>query len=148
MMTTLTIRHAVPADASLLAALELVCASSPMSENSLKQELDNPDRAYFVALDDVTAVGYIGVAVLVDEGHVMTIGVVAALRRRGVAGELVAAATAWLYARDVTQFTLEVRRDNTAAIALYEAKGFVAEGIRPRYYAEGEDAIIMWKRGA
>lgn len=147
MMTTLAICRAGPADARLLAALELACASSPMSQASLEQELANSDRAYFVALDDVAAVGYIGVAVLVDEGHVMTIGVVAAKRRRGVAGELLRAATAWLHARDVTQLTLEVRHDNTAARALYEAWGFVAEGIRPRYYADVEDAVIMWKRG-
>lgn len=146
-MMTRTIRRALPADTHLLAALELTCASSPMSQTSLKQELTNPDRAYFIAEDQGTAVGYIGVAVLVDEGHIMTIGVVGAKRRHGIAGDLIGTATDWLFARDVTQFTLEVRQDNTAAIALYEAKGFVAEGIRPRYYADFEDAVIMWKRG-
>ncbi|MEX2532384.1 MAG: ribosomal protein S18-alanine N-acetyltransferase [Nitriliruptoraceae bacterium] len=146
-MTTLTIRRALPAGTHLLAALERACASSPMSETSLKQELINPDRAYFIAEEDGAAVGYIGVAVLHDEGHVMTIGVIGAKRRHGVASDLIGVATAWLHARDVTQLTLEVRRGNTAAIALYEAKGFVAEGIRPRYYADFEDAVIMWKRG-
>jgi ribosomal-protein-alanine N-acetyltransferase len=40
--------------------------------------------------------------------------------------------------------TLEVRRSNEAALALYRALGYRQVGVRPRYYAEeGEDAILM-----
>ena len=40
--------------------------------------------------------------------------------------------------------TLEVRRSNAPAIALYRALGYQEVGIRPRYYAEeNEDAIVM-----
>ena len=42
--------------------------------------------------------------------------------------------------------TLEVRRSNTGAIALYERFGFRSAGVRRRYYADnGEDAVIMWR---
>ena len=45
--------------------------------------------------------------------------------------------------------TLEVRRSNHGAIALYESFGFKAAGVRPRYYADnGEDALIMWRTPA
>ena len=44
------------------------------------------------------------------------------------------------------QFTLEVRRSNAGAYALYESLGFKSAGIRRRYYADnGEDAIVMWR---
>jgi ribosomal-protein-alanine N-acetyltransferase len=44
------------------------------------------------------------------------------------------------------QVTLEVRRSNAAALALYERFGFKAAGERRRYYQDnGEDAIIMWR---
>lgn len=37
---------------------------------------------------------------------------------------------------------LEVRADNRAAIVAYESRGFKAVGRRPRYYADGTDAIL------
>jgi len=38
---------------------------------------------------------------------------------------------------------LEVRVSNHAARAFYASTGFVAVGRRPRYYANGEDALLM-----
>ena len=47
------------------------------------------------------------------------------------------------------RFTLEVRRSNDGAIALYERFGFRAAGMRRRYYQDnGEDALIMWRTPA
>jgi ribosomal-protein-alanine N-acetyltransferase len=45
-------------------------------------------------------------------------------------------------------WTLEVRVSNARAIALYRNVGFADAGVRPRYYSDdGEDALIMWRRG-
>ena len=47
----------------------------------------------------------------------------------------------------MTEFALEVRSSNEAAIRLYQKNGFVLEGIRKNYYRNPvEDACIMWKR--
>ena len=47
------------------------------------------------------------------------------------------------------QLTLEVRRSNAGAIALYEGFGFRSAGVRRRYYQDnGEDAIVMWRTPA
>jgi ribosomal-protein-alanine N-acetyltransferase len=46
--------------------------------------------------------------------------------------------------RAVRRMTLEVRPSNTAALGLYGKFGFHIEGRRPRYYSDGEDALIMW----
>ena len=44
-------------------------------------------------------------------------------------------------------WTLEVRADNTPAIALYRRQGFTIAGRRAGYYADtGEDALVMWRR--
>ena len=44
--------------------------------------------------------------------------------------------------------TLEVRASNIPAQNLYKKFNFKEEGIRKGYYSDnGEDAIIMWKRG-
>ena len=44
---------------------------------------------------------------------------------------------------DGDTMSLEVRISNQAAIRLYEKCGFISVGIRQRYYADGEDALLM-----
>ena len=46
--------------------------------------------------------------------------------------------------RGLALATLEVRKSNAGAIALYEGLGFRPVGLRKGYYVdEGEDAIVM-----
>ncbi|MEX0682539.1 MAG: ribosomal protein S18-alanine N-acetyltransferase [Dehalococcoidia bacterium] len=89
-------------------------------------------------------VGFVGVWMLPDESHIVTIAVRDSHRRRGV-GELLLLATMDL-ARERAQplVTLEVRVSNIAAIQLYEKYGFEQVGLRPRYYSDNhEDAFIL-----
>jgi ribosomal-protein-alanine N-acetyltransferase len=83
---------------------------------------------------------------LVDEAHVVDVAVATPHRRRGIGAALVSRLDADLRARGATATTLEVRPSNTAALALYARLGFVAEGRRPRYYPDGEDAVLCWRR--
>ena len=56
---------------------------------------------------------------------------------------------AFAAAEGITAMTLEVRRSNEIAQALYGKLGFVVEGVRPKYYEDnGEDALLMWYRQA
>ncbi len=43
----------------------------------------------------------------------------------------------------VTWITLEVRISNAPAISLYKSLGFQETGIRHKYYADGEDGMLM-----
>jgi ribosomal-protein-alanine N-acetyltransferase len=80
--------------------------------------------------------------------HVMNVAVDPDRRRHGIATALLAALLAEVGGRD-SQVTLEVRRSNAGAIALYERFGFRAAGVRRRYYQDnGEDAVIMWRTPA
>jgi ribosomal-protein-alanine N-acetyltransferase len=78
----------------------------------------------------------------------MNVAVDPARRRQGIASALLSE----LYVRagdESTQFTLEVRRSNVAAIELYQRDGFRIAGVRRRYYQDnGEDALIMWRTPA
>ncbi|MFM7546033.1 MAG: GNAT family N-acetyltransferase, partial [Synechococcales cyanobacterium] len=50
--------------------------------------------------------------------------------------------------RGLERATLEVRRSNLAALALYESVGFQILGQRNGYYHDnGEDAVILWLNG-
>ena len=45
----------------------------------------------------------------------------------------------------VNKVFLEVRSSNISAIALYEKKGYTKISVRKKYYADGEDALVMVK---
>ena len=79
--------------------------------------------------------------------HVMNVAVDPLLRRRGIATALLSHLLERV--EPDAQLTLEVRRSNAGAIALYESFGFRSAGVRRRYYQDnGEDAIVMWRTPA
>ena len=77
----------------------------------------------------------------------MNVAVDPTLRRRGIATALISRVLERV--EPDAQLTLEVRRSNAGAIALYERFGFRSAGVRRRYYQDnGEDAIVMWRTPA
>ncbi|HIS40318.1 MAG TPA: tRNA (adenosine(37)-N6)-threonylcarbamoyltransferase complex transferase subunit TsaD [Candidatus Aphodovivens avistercoris] len=96
-----------------------------------------------VSSDQLQLVGYAGGWIVDGDVQVLKVGVDPAWRRRGIARELLARVAS--DARDLGASTcsLEVRAANEGAQAFYRALGFEALGTRPRYYSDGEDALIM-----
>jgi ribosomal-protein-alanine N-acetyltransferase len=104
-------------------------------------------RAYYVAKVGRDVVGYAGLMVTVDEGHVTTIAVDPAWHRHQIGTRLMLALAHEAIAREVAALTLEVRVSNAGAQALYQQFGFTSVGVRKGYYAEtNEDALVMWSR--
>jgi [ribosomal protein S18]-alanine N-acetyltransferase len=90
--------------------------------------------------------GIILARVAADEAEVLTLAVAPAARRNGVASALLAAALATAREQGATAMVLEVAIGNAAARTLYDRAGFVEAGRRPRYYADGGDALILRAR--
>jgi ribosomal-protein-alanine N-acetyltransferase len=90
-------------------------------------------------------VGYGGLWLNVDEGHVTTIAVAPEYRGRGIGELLLNGLIDQALALNTDMLTLEVRISNIVAQQLYLKYGFRPSGTRPRYYTDnGEDALIMW----
>ena len=88
--------------------------------------------------------GFIVYWLVHDELHVLNIATAVEERRRGVGRALMDEAATRARKVGAVLATLEVRRSNAAALALYRDLGYRQVGIRPNYYAdEGEDAIVM-----
>lgn len=121
------------------------------SAASYRGELaDTRTRHYVAAEDEHGLVGWAGVMVVGAPpdatAEVLTVGTVPAARRRGVGRRLLADLLAEATRRGAGEVFLEVRHDNEAAIALYEADGFVRVGVRRGYYENGRvDALTMRK---
>ena len=91
-----------------------------------------------------TIAGFIGLWYMVDEAHVVTVGVGDGYRGCGVGELLLMSAIEQALARRAAVVTLEVRPSNSAAIALYGKYGFAKQGLRKAYYSDNrEDALIM-----
>jgi [ribosomal protein S18]-alanine N-acetyltransferase len=89
-------------------------------------------------------VGYLGLWLMVDEAHIVAVAVRESYRGRGLGELLIAEAIEHALDHKQQNVTLEVRRSNTVAQALYEKYRFLKVGVRPRYYSDNrEDAIIM-----
>ncbi|MGH9224592.1 MAG: ribosomal protein S18-alanine N-acetyltransferase [Acidimicrobiales bacterium] len=113
-----------------------------MSEMALRTS-----RAYFVGRVDGLVVGYVGLMMSADEGHITTLAVDPNWQRRKIGTRLLLAAAREAVQRDAHALTLEVRMSNTGAQELYRRFGFAPAGVRKNYYVEtNEDALIMWAR--
>lgn len=90
-------------------------------------------------------VGYGGIWLTVDEGHITTIASAPEMRGYGI-GELLLNGLIDLGQELGARFiTLEVRVSNVVAQNLYLKYGFEARGTRKRYYTDNnEDALVMW----
>lgn len=132
-----------------VAAIEQDSSPDPWAQGVLRDELAHPDRRYLAALlpaAEARVVGFAGWAELAGEAHVMNIAVRADQRRQGIGTVLLDALLGDVADAGVETVTLEVRSSNTAARALYRRAGFDEAGIRPGYYRDGEDAVILWRR--
>lgn len=89
-------------------------------------------------------VGFTGFWLIADEIHVSTIATHPEWRGRGLGELLLLSLLIEAYEHPATMATLEVRRSNTVAQALYRKYQFEEVGTRPRYYRDtGEDALLM-----
>ncbi len=87
--------------------------------------------------------GIVLARVVADEAEILTLAVIPAVRRRGLARLLLAAAMARAGTAGARRMVLEVSADNAPARALYVAAGFAAAGRRRRYYPDGSDALVL-----
>jgi N6-L-threonylcarbamoyladenine synthase len=134
--------------------------SDAWNERMVADELPRRDRTWWAAFvpnempaaGDVPAtvapgegrlVGYAGGLVVDGELQILKVGVDPAWRRRGIAKTLIARVAEDARSLGAASCSLEVRAGNAGAQAFYEALGLASIGVRPHYYSDREDAVIM-----
>lgn len=149
---TFRVKELTLADASRCAELELelFADDNPWPREVFAVEFSHPHTFYLGVFDDDTLVGYGGIAMLGPradpEFEVHTIGVDPHYQRRGIGRELMDQLTHAADQYDGQMF-LEVRTDNDAAIAMYQAFDFEILAMRKNYYRpSGADAYTMQRR--
>ncbi len=130
----------------------LVAGSDAWNEAQVVDELGRVNRTWWTvyAADpaapltpDALLVGYAGGLVVDGDLQVLKIGVDPAYRRRGIARELFSRLISDARNLGAQTCSLEVRASNTGAQDFYRNLGLEEVGVRPRYYSDKEDALIM-----
>ncbi|NUT69857.1 ribosomal protein S18-alanine N-acetyltransferase [Pseudarthrobacter sp. C4D7] len=107
-------------------------------------ELSQPEtRRYLVAETSEGIVGYAGLMCIEPIADVQTIAVVPGHEGRGIGSTLLTQLIDEARHRGAADVLLEVRADNPRAQQLYVRFGFEQIHVRPRYYRDGVDALIM-----
>ncbi|MBR4909954.1 MAG: ribosomal protein S18-alanine N-acetyltransferase [Clostridia bacterium] len=130
-------------DAEDIAAIEKESFSSPWSENAVREAMEHK-TVFFKAVSGDRAVGHIGVTAVAGEGYINNLAVLPDFKRQGVGSLLLDRAITFSRESRLEFLSLEVRKSNEAAIALYKKLGFETAGERKDFYDDPkENGIIM-----
>jgi ribosomal-protein-alanine N-acetyltransferase len=145
----LRISRMTEGDLKDVATIENRCFSLPWNENMFIAELSLDCAHNFTGKltrngsGDIL-VGYICGWLFRDEAHILNIAVHPEYRRLGLGTSLLRFFCDFCRGYKVKTLTLDVRKSNGAALAMYRKIGFRKVGLRSRYYADnGEDALIL-----
>lgn len=124
---------------------------TPTRAGMFEHELEQNNLAHYQVLGanggngrSPQIVGFTGFWLIADEIHVSTIATHPQWRGRGLGELLLLSLLFDAYDHPANMATLEVRRSNSVAQALYRKYQFEEVGTRPRYYRDtGEDALLM-----
>ena len=147
LIVNVTLREMELDDLDYIMAIEKDAFTTPWSRNAFKTEItENLLAKYIVAEVDGRVVGYGGIWLILDEGHITNIAVSKDSRGLGIGNYLVMGLIDFCKKSKIYNMTLEVRESNIIAQNLYKKYGFLDCGIRPNYYSDDhENAMIMWK---
>jgi ribosomal-protein-alanine N-acetyltransferase len=133
------------ADFQRVRAVETEGQKNPWTDSLLKEELFHRHGFHFgvrtAAAGSLAA--YILCRLFAQELHIHRLCTRPALRRQGYGRALLKHALAAARSGGARVAFLEVGTSNTAAVALYKRLGFAVDAERKRYYADGNDALLM-----
>jgi ribosomal-protein-alanine N-acetyltransferase len=139
----LVIAAATEEDLDAVHRLETLSFPAPWRREFFESELQSVGRFNLVAKRGGRLIGYVFTMWLYDEMHVNKVAVDEGERRRGIAAKLMQQCLDFAEMHEVRTVTLEVRESNATAQAFYRHLDFERLYIRPRYYPDGEAAVVM-----
>lgn len=146
-MEEFNVRVATKEDTRQMVALDSACFAIPWSLEAFENELENGYTTYVAVCKGEEVIAFCGFWKIDNEGHITRVIVNKEYRGMSLGTKMLEFLMSEGAKLGITEYTLEMRRSNEAALKLYEKLGFKLEGIRPKYYQNNmEDALVLWKR--
>jgi len=125
--------------------IEREAITPPWTHGALLGEIYREDSFFAVVKVPVSGVqGFVILRRMGDDAELLQIAVDKAMRRHGLADQLMLAALRYSRENAPGSIFLEVRKSNEAAVALYKKHGFEPVRSRKDYYSDPvEDAVVM-----
>jgi [ribosomal protein S18]-alanine N-acetyltransferase len=143
-VSVVVVEPAKETDIDAIDEIEQHSFKSPWPRDTFKAELLREWARLDVGRIDGRLVGFCNYWLVTTELHILAIATHPDLRRRGIGRQLLEHVLGVARAAGCSLATLEVRRSNVPAIALYEHAGFKIVHVRTRYYQDDdEDALVM-----
>jgi len=137
------------ADIHRVMTIEIAVFPVPWKAHAYEYEISRNRLASYQVLTEqqgdqrTEVIGYGGYWMMAGEAHISTIAVDPSRQNHGLGQLLLLNMLLLAYRDDAYLATLEVRRNNVVAQALYHKYRFLEVGERKRYYQGKEDALIM-----
>jgi ribosomal-protein-alanine N-acetyltransferase len=136
---------AAPADIDAIHRIEAASFPAPWRREFFESELHGSGRFCLAAKRGAKVIGYLFSMWFFDEMHINKIAVEEDERRAGIANELMKQCLKFANEHGIKTISLEVRKSNTGAQEFYRTLHFVPQYTRPRYYPDGETAVVMMR---
>lgn len=136
MRPSIYVRPSALGDIDAVAATHAACFDDAWSASMIRRILAMPGAFGLsaVATSANVLVGFALGRVAADECELLSLGVAADHRGRGIGARLLDAVMVWASANNAKKLHLEVAEENDAAVCLYARRGLVQVGRRPNYY--------------
>ena len=125
--------------------IDNIPGTHPPNAKWLMDRLVSPASIILVDAEKDTVLAAIVGQTVLDEAEIHDVAVHSLARLQGRAFRIVQAFEQQAAKLGATQIFLEVRANNEPAKKLYTKVGFCSQTTRPRYYPDGEDALVYRK---
>ena len=141
-----SVRPASVEDLPAILEIERKAYPLPWTEKQFKEEFERPYSRFLVLTDDETdsqIAGYTVCWQMFDETHILNVTTNPEWRGLGIGTYFVRHIMGEAAKKDHKRVFLEVRKNNKAAVELYQKLGFFIDHIKPEFYSDKEDAYFM-----
>lgn len=133
-------------DLEEMMVIERASFSRPWTEGMMLSELFNNPVAFSTVVrtgEDQQIVAQVFMRLMLDELHLLNLGVCPAWRRRGLGTQLISQVLSTAKKKGTARVILEVRASNHAAQRLYQKMGFHPIGIWKNYYCKPKENALL-----
>lgn len=117
--------------------------ASPDWDELILKDCFHPEYQHWGIFFQDTLLGFVIIRVIPDAWEVIQIVIDPLYQRQGLASQLMRFVIDEAKKNKIKKCQLEVRASNHPAILLYQQLHFHEVGIRKKYYANGDDALLL-----